>query len=282
MSIKIVTDSTCDLPPELVEEYDVTVVPLYINVGEESYLDGVELSRQKFYENLPGYKTPPTTAVPGPEQFRQAYEKLAAGGAKEILSIHISNSLSAVTNSARLAAEKFEAARVTVFDSGQLSLGIGFLVQMAAQAAAAGRSAAEIIASMKEQISRSYVFAALETTEFLRRSGRISGFQNGLGTALQIKPLLKMYEGEATSEKVRTTKKALERLIELVNEVGPVEQLALVHTNAADKAQELWEKARHLFPTDEEPMSVNVTPVIGAHIGPGVVGFAVLAAPRGK
>jgi DegV family protein with EDD domain len=280
MAIKIVTDSTCDLPQDIVEEHSISVVPLYINIGSESYLDGVDITREEFYKGLPDYEDFPKTAAPGPEQFSKVYSKLSSEGATEILSIHISPSLSAVVNSARIAADTFKEAKVTVLDSGQLSLGLGFMVQVAAQAAAAGESLSDIISAVNDQIKRSYVFAALDTTEFLRRSGRVSGFQNGLGTLLQIKPLLKMYDGKVESERIRTSKKAIERLIELGSEVKPLEKLALVHTNDNQRAQALWQQAHHLFPDIHDPISVNVTPVIGAHIGPGVVGFACLAAAK--
>jgi DegV family protein with EDD domain len=282
MTIRIVTDSTCDLPLQIVEDHNISIVPLYINIGSESYLDGVDMTRQAFYAGLPDYDTFPKTAAPGPEKFSEVYTRLASEGATEILSIHISPSLSAVIHSARIAAETFTGAKVTVVDSGQLSLGLGFMVQMAAQAAAAGESLPEIVSALRNQSERSYVFAALETTEFLRRSGRVSDFQNSLGTLLQIKPLLKMHNGEAESEKIRTRKKAIERLIELVIEVGPIEKLALVHTNNDEGAQALWEQSSHHFSEIHDPISVNVTPVIGAHIGPGVVGFACLAAEKKK
>ena len=280
MTIRIVTDSTCDLPPEIVKEHGIAVVPLYINIGSKSYLDGVDLTRQEFYAGLPDYAAFPQTAVPGPGQFSEVYRRLASEGATEILSIHIAPSLSAVVNSARVAAETVEVAQVTVLNSGQLSLGLGFMVQMAAQAAADGQALHEIVALVNNLKQRSYVFAALKTTEFLHRSGRVSGFQNSLGTLLQIKPLLKMHNGKAESERIRTSRKSIQRLIELVLEVSPVEKLALVHTNEPEGAQSLWQQASHLFPAVQEPMSVIVTPVIGAHIGPGVVGFACLAAAK--
>lgn len=282
MSVRIVTDSTCDLPEQVIERHGIKVLPLYINVGSQSYLDGVELSRQAFYEQLPGYPTPPTTAVPGLDHFRQAYEQLALEGTSEILSIHISTSLSAVAQMAQIAAREVEGVSVTVIDSGQLSLGTGFMVQAAAQAADEGYSGEEILELVEDLGSRCYVFAALDTTEFLRRSGRVSGFQNSVGTLLKIKPLLKMHNGKATSEKIRTRKRAIRRLVELVSELGTLERLALVHANAPDEARELWHQAQYLFPDSEEPWSVNVTPVIGAHIGPGTVGFACLTARRSE
>ncbi|MCC7210200.1 MAG: DegV family protein [Anaerolineae bacterium] len=281
MTIRIVTDSTCDLPADIVAAHGITVVPLYINIGAKSYLDGIDLTRQAFYAGLPGYQPFPTTAVPGAGQFAEVYNRLADEGATDIMSIHIAPSLSAVVNAARLGADMIKNARVTVIDSGQLSLGLGFMVQLAAQAAADGCSVAEIVALLDELRGRAYVFATLDTTEFLYRSGRVNGFQNGLGTLLQIKPILKMHNGKAESEKIRTSKMAARRLVELAQEIGPVERLALVHTDNRDGAQALWAQCSHLFPAVRDPIDVKVTPVIGAHIGPGAVGFACLRAPRG-
>jgi DegV family protein with EDD domain len=277
MAIKIVTDSTCDLPEAIVAKHGITIVPLYINFGDQSYLDGVELSRREFYERLPGYETPPTTAAPGPEVFRQAYERLADEGATEVLSIHISISLSAILDVARLAAKEMDAVPVTVFDSRQLSLGTGFLVQTAAKAAAEGFLMGEIIPLLEEQISRTHVFAALDTLEFLRRSGRMSRVMAGLGSVLQIKPLLKMYDGNPTAERVRTRRRATERLISLLSDLVPLERVALVHTHTPDRAEELRQRVQHLLPEGEVP-SVDITPVIGTHIGPGAVGFACVTA----
>ncbi len=280
MTITVITDSTCDLPDEIVAQYGITVVPLYINIGERGYLDGIEISRQEFYEGLADYEPFPTTATPGVDAFRKVYDKLAEEGASQVLSIHVSISLSATIDVARAAAKETSSIPVTVFDSQQLSLGTGFLVLEAAKAAAEGRSMEEIIALLEEQTSRTYVFAALDTLEFLERSGRMNTVVARLGTFLQIKPLLKMHAGEPTGERVRTRERATQRLIQLVTDLGAVEKMALVHTNAPEAAQELYKQARHLFPDEEAPLSVDVTPVIGAHIGPGVIGFACIAAGK--
>jgi len=280
LSIRIVTDSTCDLPGTTITKYGITVVPLYVNIGSRSYLDGVDISREEFYERVPDYDPPPTTAAPGPERFRRIYEGLAADGATEILSIHISISLSAVVDSARSGAQETKGVPVTVFDSGQLSLGTGFLVVAAAKAAAEGCSMAEIIASLEALTLRTHVFAALDTLEYLRRSGRMNGTVAGLGNLLQIKPLLKMHDGNPTAERVRTSNGATKRLISLLSGLAPLEQVAIVHSQAPDKAESLRQRARHLLPDGEVPC-VNLTPVIGAHIGPGAVGFACITA-RGK
>jgi DegV family protein with EDD domain len=279
MAIRIVADSTCDLPKELVEKYGISIIPMYINVGEKAYVDGIDLSRQEFYERLPELKPTPTTAAPGPDAFRQVYERLASEGATEVLSIHISVKLSAVLNIATQAARETSAVPVTVFDSRQLSLGTGFQVLAAAQAAAEGRSMSEILAMLEDQISRTRVFAALDTLEFLRRSGRMNFALSFLGTLLHIKPFLKMYNGEPTAERIRTRHRAMKRLVELLGEAAPFEKVALLHSRAADRAQALLEQVRHLLPAGEI-MVAEINPVLGAHIGPGVVGFVCITKTR--
>jgi DegV family protein with EDD domain len=278
VSIKIVTDSTCDLPQDLLQEYGIKLVPLYINFGDQGYLDGVEITRQEFYERLPESDPLPTTATPGVDAFKQVYEDLADSGASEILSIHISISLSATVDVARTAANETKKVPVTVLDSQQLSLGTGFLVLSAAKAAAEGKSMDEIVSMLNEQTSRTYVIAALDTLEYLKRSGRMNAVVARLGSVLKIKPILIMHDGEPTGERVRTRERALARLIEFISELGPLEELALVHTNAAQEAKELFQRSKHLFANQEEPLSVDVTPALGTNIGPGVVGFACITA----
>ena len=279
MSIKIVTDSTCDLPESVIARHGITVMPLYINIGQKGYLDGIELSRQEFYERLPTYNPLPTTATPGTDMFRKAYEKLASEGATEILSLHISISLSAIVDVARLAAKETHSIPVTVVDSRQLSLGTGFLVERAAQAAAEGRSMSEIMAVLEDQIQRTHVIAALDTLEYLRRSGRMNSAVAALGTLLQMKPLLKMYDGNPTAERVRTNNGATERLVSLMSDLAPFERVAFVHSHAPAKADSLRQKVQHLLPLGEI-LSVEITPVLGANIGPGASGFAVVTARR--
>jgi DegV family protein with EDD domain len=276
MTIRIVTDSTCDLPRELIEKHHITVIPMYIHVGEQSFRDGVELSRQEFYERLPEFKPAPTTAAPGPEIFRQVYEQVAAEGATEILSIHISVKLSAVCTIAAQAARETTVVPVTVFDSRQLSLGTGFQVLAAAQAAEAGHPMSEIRSMLEGLILRIRVFAALDTLEFLHRSGRMNFAISFLGTLLQIKPFMKMYDGNPTAERIRTRHGVVKRLIELLNEAQPYEKVALLHSQATDRATALLEQVRHLLPAGDILIE-EINPVLGAHIGPGVLGFACVS-----
>lgn len=276
MSIRIASDSTCDLPEELVREHQITIIPMIINTPKGEFRDGLDLSRQEFYEQLPQYKPVPTTAAPGPEVFRRTYEHLAEEGATEVLSIHISKKLSAVLDIATQAAKETTTVPVTVFDSRQLSLGTGFLVLTAAKAAAEGKSMEEILQLLENQIKRTHVFAALDTLEFLRRSGRMNFALAFLGSILKIKPFLKMYDGNPTAERVRTRERAMKRLVELLSEAGPFQNIALLHSQAHERAQALLRTVKHLIP-EGRILIQEINPVIGTHIGPGVVGFACVS-----
>ncbi len=277
MTIRIVTDSTCDLPAETIAKYGIKVLPLYINVGEKEYLDGIDITREEFYTQLPEFPAHPTTAVPSPLKFKAIYDALAEEGATDILSIHISESLSAMVNVARAAAQETISAAIHVIDGHQLSLGTGFLVETAARLASLGNSLTDIMAAINDQIKRTHVFAALDTLEFLRRSGRMNRWVSNLGSLLQIKPILTMHDGIPGNEKVRTRDRAMKRIVEMLEAVGPFEKVAMVHTNAAERIQELKKAAAHLLPSGNL-MIEDITPVIGAHIGPGAYGFAVIRA----
>lgn len=276
MDIRIVTDSTCDLPDTLVNQYDITVIPLHIQQGDNIYLDGVNLTREQFYAQLPGFQPAPTTAAPSPEVFKQAYEKLADAGAKAILSIHISESLSATINSARIAADQFTRIPVTVLDSSQLSLGMGFIVEKAAQMAGQGKKMEEIMSSLGGVMKRTYVFASLKTLEYLRRSGRMHIAVASLGELLQIKPLLYMNQGKPIAHRTRTQKRATEHLLEWLQEYAPYERLAIVHAGVPDEAKAMLERIRNLLPDGDVPI-VQITPVLGAHLGIGALGFACIS-----
>lgn len=276
MSILIVTDSTCDLPASIVEKHGITVIPLYINQGDKSYLDGVNLSREDFYRLLPGFHPAPSTATPSTEAFMQTWNKLASTGADAILSIHISEKLSATVNTARIAADQFTRIPVTVLDSSQLSLGMGFIVERAAQLAELGYKMEDILTSLLEMMKRTYVFASLKTLEYLRRSGRMNFALARFGELLQIKPLLHMNQGNPAAHRVRTQGKATERMMEWLNEYAPFEKLAIVHAGAQHEAEEMLERITHFLPGGEIPI-VQITPALGSHLGIGAIGFACVS-----
>ena len=251
MPIRIVTDSTCDLPQEVIQKLGISVIPFFINIADEGFLDGIEITREDFYTNLPDYPAHPTTAIPGTRKFKQVYQTLVAEGATEILSIHISESLSGALSVAQSAAREFKQLPVTVLDSRQLSLGTGFQVEIAARMANEGHSLPEILSALSDIMSRTYVTAALKTLKYLRRSGRMGPFMTGLGSLLQIKPILTMQNGHPGSERVRTTKKAERRLIEILAEKQPIERFALLHTNAPKEAAAFHARILDLIPVEE-------------------------------
>jgi DegV family protein with EDD domain len=265
------------LPTETIARYGICVVPLFINVGEQGFLDGIDITREEFYKKLPTFPVNPTTAVPSPIKFRALYDSLADEGATDVLSIHITVSLSTVVNVARVAAQETTTVPVTVFDSQQLSLGTGFLVETAAKMAAAGCPITEILVALNDQIKRSHVFAALDTLEFLKRSGRMNKYAAGIGALLQLKPILTMYNGKPDTERVRTRQRATQRLLEMLQRVGPLERFAIVHTQAPERVAELRSLSAHLF-SPENILVADITPVIGSHIGPGAFGFATVGA----
>lgn len=276
MSVRILTDSTCDLPAEIISQLGITVIPLYIHVNNQDLADGIDISREAFYQKLPHFSQHPSTAVPSPAKFHAIYDALAEEGASEILSIHISETLSAAVNVARTAAAETTSVPVTVFDSRQLSLGMGFLVQTAAQMALAGKSVSEILPVLEDQIQRTHVWAALDTLHFLRRSGRMNGVISTIGDLLQIKPILKMYAGVSGVERVRTHRVAQARLLEMLVKLSPFERIGFLHSGTLEQALELRDKVRHLLP-EKETLFEMINPVLGVHIGPGVVGFACVS-----
>lgn len=277
MTIKIVTDSTCDLPQEVIEQNGISIIPCYLNVDGKSYLDGIEMTRPQFYEGLPRFKTPPTTSAPGLGTFIQLYNRLAEQGASSIISIHISGTLSNVVKVAELAAREVTSVPVHVIDSTNLSLATGLLAHLAARAAQAGESIENVLSLIGESAKRTYTFAALDTLEYLKRSGRVSWLASGIGALLQLKPLLKMNSGISQAERVRTSAKATRRLLELVSSLGPLEHLSVVHTHSLERAAHLRDLAKTLFPSGEPSFTGEVTPTIGSHIGPNAAGFVCIA-----
>ncbi len=277
MTIRIVTDSTCDIPPDLARALGITVIPTYVNVGNDSYLDGVDLTRAEFYERLPHYRSPITTAAPAIGVFSAAYEQLASEGATEILSIHLASDLSALLNVARLGAEAAPGIPVTLYDSRQISMGLGLLALDAARAARDGATMPQITALLDGAAPRTHVFAMLDTLEYLRRSGRVSWPEFGLGSLLRIKPLVHVHQGAVQSlAKIRTHSRALAHMLQHIAGLGPLRELALLHTANPDGAQDLRRQASQLIPAGYQPVSVEVTPTIGAHVGPGGLGFACI------
>lgn len=278
MKIGIVTDSTCDLPVALVEQQGLEVIPSILVLDGKEYIDGQTITRDEFYRRLPALRTPPTTAAPAMGEYSSRYESLLSRGCEHVISIHAAGKLTSIVNTARLAARDFEG-RVTCVDSGSLSLGVGFQVLAAAEAAEMGLQAA--LAAIESAQRRLKVNAALDTMEYLRRSGRVPGAVAALGGLLSIKPLVDLTDGVVKAiAAVRTTHQANDRLLNFLLECGPLERLAVLHSGLESRAREfldvLMQKASQSVPRDI--LLVNVTTVIGTHVGPHGLGFAAIKA----
>lgn len=279
MCVKIVTDSTADIPDDWAQELEIGIIYDYINFGTQSLRDKLDISRTEFYERLTTSTELPSTASPGVGEFEEAYRQ---AGAPEvaIVSVHPPSNLSALYNTAHLAAQSFPAGRVTVVDSGQLTMGMGWLVIAAARAAQAGASVARIVELVTAMKPRARVLAVLDTFEFLRRSGRLSWTQALVGTLLRIKPMIEVRDSAVLPlERVRTNRRALARLVELTEALGPLESLAILHSNRPRGADDLRLRLADLCP-QEQVLTVDVTPVIGVHVGPRGLGIAAIVAPN--
>jgi DegV family protein with EDD domain len=275
MKLGFVTDSTSDLPENWVKKYDIEVIPAIVVIGDKSYTDGTGLTREEFYTRLPEMRTPPTTASPSVEQFGKRYQRLVDKGYDQIISFHPPAKFTALPNIARIAAADFNG-RVTVIDTGQLSLGMGFQVLAAAEAAEQGKDIQDILAVVQSTRKRVLVVAALDTMEYLRRSGRVGWATAAVGSFLRLRPVIKLEE--AKIERIgftRTFKEGFDRMFDMLGEMGKLERLAILHTNAETHAQKLLSALN----TDLQNVPlINVTTVIGAHIGPRGLGFAAVKA----
>lgn len=274
MSIALVTDSTADIPTKELHNYHIHVVPNLVIMDGKSLEDGVDISRQEFYERLPDMTSQPTTSTASSGAYQALYEQLLTGGARQILSIHASSLLSGIFNAASTAAQAF-GEQVKVLDSGQLSLGLGFQVLAAAEAIASGARLETVIETVQDIRQRVRVIAMLDTLEYVRRSGRVSWARARLGNLLRIKPFVEVRDGQVFSlGESRTRSKGIERLRNFLLSMGSIEKLAVLHTNAeADALNFLSNLELDLV---YEPFIVNVTTVIGVHVGPNGLGFSTV------
>lgn len=274
MRIGIVTDSTADIPPEFVKQHQIRVVPAIIVMDGKSFADGEDISRREFYERLPHLRTPATTATPSTGAFQEIYTKLFQEGAQAILSLHVASQLSGIFNTAKIAAQTFEKG-IHVIDSGSLSMGIGFQVLTAAKAAAQGLSVEKILDHLQNFQQKIRVMAMLDTMEYIRRSGRVSWATARIGALLRVKLFVEVSEGKVLNMgQARTRFKGIEHFKTMIHKLGPLEELTILHSNAeADARKLLTDLALNLA----HPIPiVNVTPVIGTHVGPNGLGIAAV------
>ena len=277
MGVRVVTDSACDLPDDLIERNGIGVVPLTIRFGTEELIDRKELSTDEFWRRLADSDVLPETSAPSAGAFEGAFRRMVEDGATGIICINLSSKLSATMQSAQVAAQAVQAdCPVVVIDSLMVSMGLGSLCLTAAQRAADGDSLESIVANVTDRRNRSKLYGALDTLEFLKKGGRVGNARALLGTMLAIKPVLEVRDGVVEEAgKVRTRSKALRLLVDRVKE-GPFENLSVLHGNAPD-VDELLDLLEPLATRDQIVVG-QIGPVIGTHAGPRVIGVTFQAA----
>jgi DegV family protein with EDD domain len=274
MTVMIAVDSTSDIPQERARSLDITIIPLLVLFGDESYRDGIDLTTDEFYKKLTTSPVTPTTSAPSIGAFQEAYEDMIRRGATGILQLCLSAKLSATYSAAAQAAEmvsKEKSIPIEVVDSGQVSAAFGLPAQMLAKEARDGASLDQLKARATSILSRVHLYAALDTLEFLRRGGRISGTAAFAGSLLQVKPLLTVRDGEVVQlERIRTRGKAFERVGQLVAKLMPLEAMAIIGSDE-DTRQQLAAVARAFWSGETNEGALG--PVVGTHAGPGAGGI---------
>ncbi|HSK53022.1 MAG TPA: DegV family protein [Clostridia bacterium] len=277
--VAIFTDSASDLEPADAAAAGVRVVPLIVSFGSDSYRTGVDLTTQEFWARMTAADAPfPTTAASSPGDFREAYEAAFAEGAEAIVSIHVASTLSGTIKSARIAREMLPDREIHIVDSLGASMAQTILARMAVAMAAEGTPAAQIAAALDRRVPDLRIYVALETLEYLRKGGRISGARAAIGTLLSVKPIISVEQGVVdTVDRVRTRSKARERLIELIC-AHPIEQIEILHTLTPDVEafrDEVVARATGSFDRSDVKIGL-VGASVGPHLGPGCLGAAVL------
>ncbi len=281
MKIGIVTDSTSDLPPELVTKYDIEVIPLYVRIDNQNYRDGIDLTPTEFYQKLKNSDSLPMTSQPSPGAFVECYRALLKK-VDAILSIHLTESLSGTVRTARMAREILPEANIQVIDSHSTTMGLGGLVLEAAQAVRRGMKIDEVLKLVEGLREKVQFLVTLDTLEFIRRGGRVSNLQAFLGSLLQIKPILRLDHGKVELfERVRTRRQAIGNMLSEFKSQVAIENkgiIAVMHTAAEEEAEKLRAVLRDTF-KNAEIIIGQAGPVLGTHVGPGAI--ALIGVPQG-
>ena len=279
MTVKVVTDSAADIPPEVLKDLDITVVPIYVVFGHDTYRDRVDIGEEEFYSKLCQDSVHPTTSVPSPKDFADVYDRLAKE-TDEIVSIHLTSKESGTYNSALLAKDLIGSrCRIEVIDSLSVSMGSGMLAIAAAQQAKAGTRMERIVAMVRQSVPLTRILIMVDTLKYVVRGGRIGRPQGVLGTALGVRPMLTMKDGDLKlTGLVRTRAKGLERLFDFAQKPPRLKEAAVSYTTDQKDAESLADRIRRAFPS--APVYVTrVGPALGTHAGPGAMGVTVRAAP---
>ncbi|MCY4365318.1 MAG: DegV family protein [Chloroflexi bacterium] len=278
MAVRVVTDSTSDLPPALAEELNITVVPANVVIDDVTYRDGIDMTSDEFYQRLVNGPRLPTTSQPSVGTFQAAYQEILDQG-DEIVSIHVSGKLSGTVNSAEQARASIGAdAPVEVVDSGGASIALALIVAAAAEAAGDSSSRQELADQVRRDLPRTSATFALDTLEYLQKGGRIGKAQAFVGSLLSVKPILTLADGEVHPlERPRNHQRAMRRLVEMTREKAPAARVGVVYSTDEQWAAELRASLSDLVPEDKI-MTVRFGPALGTYVGPRAVGVAVTSA----
>ena len=274
MTVKIVTDSTADLPPDLAESLGISVIPLNVHFGTDVFKDGIDIKPDEFYQRLTSGAQLPTTSQPNVGEFLSLYNDLAKSN-EEIVSVHISDKLSGTLNSARQAKDQYEGStRIETVDSKHGSMGLGLIAVRASKVAKNGGSVDDVVNAINQSIDSVKFFALLDTLEYLQKGGRIGKARAFMGNLLKLKPILSTKEGEVFPfERARSRTKGVDRIFSLVQEGLPVSDLAVFYSTTKSEAEDLAARLNPFISSGEIIMS-QIGPVVGTHAGPGVLGVA--------
>ena len=280
MSVKIVTDSTADLPSDIVNELGITVVPANVRFGNAAYKDGVDLSSDEFFDKLVNGPDFPTTSQPSIGEFKDAYERVAEG-ADGIVSVHVSGKLSGTMNSATQGASQADTdCPIEVLDTRQASMGSGLVAMAAARAARDGASVEEAADAARSAIARSQCFALLDTLEYLIKGGRIGKARGAIGRMLRIKPMIILRDGEVNDlAKERARGRAVARLRRTAEEFAPLAAVAVMYSTDPNEARALADDLAPLLADGADaPMTARFGPALGTYVGPNSLGITLLSA----
>lgn len=275
MAIKIVTDSTSDIPHVLAEKYGITVVPVYVQFGNKTYRDRIDITESEFYERLLHFPTHPTTSQPSPQDFFDVYKNLSED-ADGIISIHIAGKLSGTYNSAICAKDMVTSGcPIEVIDTNSVSMGLGLTVLKAAQIAASCNDLQQATRQVRQLIERTHIWAAFDTLKYLAMGGRIGKGKALLGNVLNIKPLLMLKDGEfLPAAKARSREKAMDILYSYAEKAGAIEDISVMYSTTLSEAEAL---ARRLEPLCGKKATIaRLGPALGVHAGPGALALAIL------
>ena len=274
MTVKIVTDSTSDLPKEFAESLGISVIPLNVHFGTDVFKDGIDIKPDAFYEKLISGSQLPTTSQPSVGDFLNLYDDLAKNN-EEIVSVHISDKLSGTLNSARQAKEQYKGtARIETVDSKHGSMGLGLIAVQASRVAKNGGNVDDVLSSISQSIDSVKFFVLLDTLEYLQKGGRIGKARAFMGNLLKLKPILSTRDGEVFPfERARSRIKGIDRIFSLVEENLPLSDLAVFYSTTQSEAEDFADRLSQFIPSGDIIMS-QIGPVVGTHAGPGVIGVA--------